>query len=123
MLSASQVFHHRLLYTICFLCAVITSYSLSQLGLLATLIVSGFLFCGILVWKDRRPKDFVIANYATRVFVSLIFALVFFVSYVVVRKVQPANHRAYNLAALAIWFALLGHRLWIKRDLKSRRVK
>jgi hypothetical protein len=50
-------------------------------------------------------------------------ALVFFVGYLVIRKVQPTNYRAYNLAALAIWFAVMAYLLWTKNRLKRNCAK
>jgi hypothetical protein len=114
---------HRLLYTICFLGAVISSYSLSELGLFVTLITVGLFLCAILAWRGTRPQDFVIANYGPRLFISVMWALVFFVSYLIVRRVQPTNYRAYDLAALAMWFAVMAYLLWTKNGFKSSRCK
>ena len=114
---------HRLLYTICFLGALISSYSLSELDLFVTLITVGLLLCGILVWRGKRPQDFVIANHLPRLFISVMWALVFCVSYLIIRRVQPTNYRAYNLAALAMWFAVMAYLLWTKNGLKSRHTK
>jgi hypothetical protein len=114
---------HRLLYTICFLGAVISSYSLSELGLFVTLITVGLFLCAILAWRGTRPQDFVIANYVPRLFISVMWALVFFVSYLIVRRVQPTNYRAYDLAALAMWFAVMAYLLWTKNGFKSSRCK
>jgi len=119
----SQMTQYRLLYTICFLGAVISSYSFSELGLFVTPVIAGLLLCGMLVWRLKRPQDFLIANYLPRLFISAMWAFVFFVSYLVVRKVQPTNHRAYNLAALGIWFALMAYSLWSKNGLKGGRTK
>jgi hypothetical protein len=101
-----------LIYTICFLGAVLSSYSLSQLGIFLTLIAVGLLLCGIMVWRGRRPQDFVIENYLPRLFISTMWAIVFFVAYLVVRRVQPTNYRAYDLAALGIWFAFMAYSFW-----------
>jgi hypothetical protein len=113
----------RLLYAIYFLVAVASSYSLSELGLLVTLVTVGLLAGAMLVWKRKRPQDFLIANHMPRIFISLMLAFVFFVGYLIVRKVQPTNYRAYNLAALAIWFAVMAYLLWTPRRLKSNRAK
>jgi hypothetical protein len=98
--------------------AVISSYSLSQLGILLTLMMVGLLLCGILIWRQTRPQDFVIANYLPRLFISTMWAIVFFVAYLVVRTVQPMNYRAYDLAALAIWFAFVAYSFWARNNLK-----
>jgi hypothetical protein len=103
----SQVIQHRLLYTVCFLGAVITSYSLSQLRHLVTMVIVGLLFGSVLAWRGARPQDFAIKNYLPRLFISVMWSFVFFASYLVVRKVQPTNYRAFDLAALGIWFALM----------------
>jgi len=89
----------RLLYAIYFLVAVASSYGLSELGLLVTLLTVGLLVGAMLVWKRKRPQDFLIANHMPRIFISLMWAFVFFVGYLIVRKVQPTNYRAYNLAS------------------------
>ena len=94
-----------LIYTICFLGAVLSSYSLSQLGIFPTLIAVGLLLCGIMVWRGRSPQDFVIENYLPRLFISTMCAIVFFVAY---RRVQPTNYRAYDLAALGILVCVHG---------------
>jgi hypothetical protein len=107
-----------LIYTICFLGAVLSSYSLSQLGIFLTLITVGLLLCGIMVWRGRRPQDFVLASYLPRLFISTMWAIVFFVAYLVVRRVQPTNYRAYDLAALAIWFAFMAYSFWARNGFK-----
>jgi hypothetical protein len=121
--AMSAMIQRRLLYAICFLGAVVSSYSLSELGLFVTLITAGLLLCGILVRRGKRPQDFIIANYLPRLFISVMWALVFFVSYLIVRRVQPANYRAYNLAALAMWFGVVAYLLWTKNGLKRRHSK
>lgn len=118
-----RIIQHRLLYAIYCLVAVISSYSLSELGLFVTLVTVGLLVCATLVWKRKRPQDFLFANHMPRIFISLMCAFVFFVGYLVVRKVQPTNYRAYNLAALAIWFAVMAYLLWTKNRLKSNGAK
>jgi hypothetical protein len=45
-------------------------------------------------------------------------AIVFFVAYLVVRRVQPTNYRAYDLAALAIWFAFMAYSFWARNGFK-----
>jgi hypothetical protein len=118
-----QIIQHRLVYTIYFLVAVICSYSLSELRLFVTLVTVGLLVCALFVWRANRPQDFFITNHMPRLFISAMWALVFFVGYLAVRKVQPTNYRAYNLAALAIWFAVMAYLLWTKDRLKSNRAK
>lgn len=98
---------HRLLYAICFLVAVISSYVISQLGLIATCINVVLVLSGVLAWKNKRPQDFILTSHLPRVFIGLMWAFVFFAGYLIVRKVQPMNYRVHNLAALAIFSALL----------------
>jgi len=105
--SVSQVIQHRQLYTVCFLGALITSYSLSELSHFATVVIVGLFFFGILALRRARPQDFAIASYLPRLSISAMWAFVFFASYLVVRRVQPTNYRAYDSAGLAIWFALM----------------
>jgi hypothetical protein len=95
------------MYANYFLFAVITAYVISQLGFLATLITIALMLAAIPPWRKRRPQDFKMANYLPRVFISLMYALVFFTSYLIVRTTQPTNYRAENLAALAIVSVLL----------------
>ena len=45
-------------------------------------------------------------------------AIVFFVAYLVVRRVQPTNYRAYGLAALGIWFAFMAYSFWARNGFK-----
>jgi hypothetical protein len=118
-----QIIQHRLVYTIYFLVAVFSSYSLSELGLFVTLVTVGLLVCAMLVWRANRPQDFFITDHMPRLFISAMWALVFFVGYLAVRKVQPTNYRAYNLAALAIWFAVMAYLLWTKNRLKRNCAK
>ena len=94
-------------YAIYFLVGMIFAYVTSQLGLLATVIAVAVTLSGILLWRKKRPQDFIIPNFYTRVFVSAMYALVFFASYLIVRRAQPTNCRVHNLAALAIVFLLL----------------
>jgi hypothetical protein len=116
-----QITQHRLLYMICLSGALITSYSLSELGLVATLVSVGLLLCGMLVWRGSRPQDFLIVNYLPRLFITVMWTVVFFIGYLVVRRVQPTNYRAYDLAALAVWFSLMSYSLWTKNRLKKPR--
>jgi hypothetical protein len=46
-------------------------------------------------------------------------AFVFFASYLVVRKLQPTNYRAYDLAGMTTWFALMAFLTWAKNGLKG----
>jgi hypothetical protein len=103
----SEPSQHRLLYAICFLVAVISSYAISQLGLIATCTNVVLVLAGVLAWKNKRPRDFILTSDWPRVFIGLMWAFVFFAGYLIVRKVQPMNYRAHNLAALAIFSALL----------------
>ena len=88
------------LYPAYFLFAVIMAYANSQLGFFGAAVVVLLMLTGILFWKKRRPQDFKITKYL-RVFLTLMFGLVFLSSYFVVRAIQPANYRAENLAGLA----------------------
>jgi hypothetical protein len=72
---------------------------------------------------SNRPQDFFITNHTPRLFIIVMWALVFFAGYLVIRKVQPTNYRAYNLAALAIWFAVMAYLLWTKNRLKRNCAK
>jgi hypothetical protein len=103
----SQVSEYRWIYASYFLFAVITAYVVSQFGLIATLIAVSLMLSGILLWRKRRPQDFQMANYLPPVFSSLVYALVFFTSYLIARATQPTNYRAETLAALAIVSVLL----------------
>ena len=67
------------LYLAYFLFAVIAAYAISQLGLFGTAIVVLLMLSAVLFWKKRRPQDFNITTYI-RVFVALMFALVFLTS-------------------------------------------
>jgi membrane protein DedA with SNARE-associated domain len=100
-----------------FLFAVISAYVISQLGFLGTVIAVVLMLSAILLWRKRRREDFKIASYLHRVFISLMCALVFFTSYLIVRATQPSNYRAEDLAALAVLGILLASYFgWIGRD-------
>jgi hypothetical protein len=103
----SQASEYRWLYASYSLFAVIAAYVISQLGFLATLVTVALMLSVVLLWRKRRPHDFTIANYLPRVFLSLMYALVFFTSYLIMRKTQPTNYRVHNLAAIAILSVLL----------------
>jgi uncharacterized membrane protein YgaE (UPF0421/DUF939 family) len=94
-------------YAIYFLVAVIFAYVTSQSGLLATVIAIALTLSGILLWRKKCPHDFVTPSYYIRVFVSVMYAVIFLFSFLIVRKTQATNYRANNLAALAIFFLLL----------------
>src|SRR5215470_7468924 len=103
------------LYVVLSLLVVILSYSLSQWNFLATFIYLALSLCGILAWRSSRPQDFLIANYLSHALIALTWALIFFASYVLVRKFQPANYRVRLLveawilsAALALYFGSAG---------------
>jgi hypothetical protein len=98
---------HRWPFVIYFLFAAICAFAISQWGLLATLITVGLSLSGVLLWRRRRPQDFVIKDYRPRVLVSLMYAVVFFSAYLIVRRTQPTNYRGYNLLALAVLSILL----------------
>jgi uncharacterized membrane protein YbhN (UPF0104 family) len=103
----SQRSEYRWIYANYFLFAAITAYVISQFGFLATLITVSLLLSAILFWRKRRPQDFRMASYLSRVFISLMYALLFFTSYLIVRATQPANYRAEHLAILAIVSVIL----------------
>jgi NADH:ubiquinone oxidoreductase subunit H len=69
---------------------------------MAALITSG-----MLLWRKKRPQDLVIASYWTRVLIALMYVLLFLGGYLLVRRIQPTNYRANDLAALAIVSLLL----------------
>ena len=97
----------RTLYVVLSLFAVVLSYSLSQCSFVTTLIYLALSLWGILVWRSRRPKEFFITNYLSQALVALTWALIFFASYVIVRRAQPANYRVEHLAAAWILSAAL----------------
>lgn len=95
------------LYAGYFLFAVISAYVISQLGFLGTVIAVVLMLSAVLLWRKGRPQDFKTVSYLQRAVISLLFALVFFTSYLIVRATQPSNYRAEDLAALAVLGILL----------------
>jgi hypothetical protein len=70
------------------------------------------MLAAILPWRKRRPQDFKMANYLPSVFISLMYALVFFTSYLIVRATQPTNYRA-EFGSIGNRFCPIGYLLWI----------
>jgi hypothetical protein len=103
----SQTIGNRLVYVSYSLFAAVTSYVISQLGFLATFINAAIIVSVVLLWRKKRPQDFTFVNLSPRVSVTLMCALVFFVSYLIVRKTQPENYRLEHLAALVVFSVLL----------------
>jgi len=97
----------RRLYAIYLLYALTISYVISQLGFLATLITVALTVPAVILWRNKRPQDFTVQNYLLRVFVACMYALVFFAGYLILRKTQPMNYRANNLAAIGVASFLL----------------
>ena len=90
-----------------FLIGVIFAYAISQLGLLATVILVSLTVSGVLLWRKKRPQDFILPSHNPRALMSLIYALIFFASYWIVRMAQPTNYHVHNLAAITITFVLM----------------
>ena len=103
----SQTSGNRLVYASYALFAVVTSYVISQLAFIATFITAAIMVSGVLLWRKNRPQDFTFGNHSPRTFVTLTCAFVFIVSYLIVRKTQPANYRVEHLASLAVFSVLL----------------
>lgn len=88
-------------YVLYFLHAVVFSTVISQTGFLLTLIAVVVTVLGLVVWRRNRPDDFVVRGPLPRVLVALTYALVFFAGFQLLRKVQPMNYRANDLAVLS----------------------
>jgi len=107
------------LYAVYFLFALILSLVISQLDFVATFITVALSLAALILWRYKRPQDFAIQGYLPRVFVAVTFVIVFFAGFLVLRKTQPMNYRANDLAALAflsLFLALyFGAAAWKKR--------
>jgi hypothetical protein len=95
------------LYTAYFLHAPIFSIIISQFDFVATTIAVIFTVLGVILWRRKRPSDFIVRNYLPRVLVSSTYALLLFAGFLLLRKLQPLNYRRNGLAALGIFTALL----------------
>ena len=65
-------------------------------------ITAALLMSGMVLWIKKRPQDLQIPSYWRRVFIALMYAILYLGGYFLLRKVQPTNYRANDLAALAI---------------------
>jgi hypothetical protein len=115
----TQAGRQRRLFAIYLLLALVIGYAISQTNLIGTVIAAALSTSGILLWRKKRPEDLVIANYWIRVLIALMYSIVFLGGYLVVRKFQPANYKANDLAALAILSFLLAIYFAVAGD-KSR---
>lgn len=109
-----------LLNSVFFIFALITTYVQSQLDLTATIVEVTIAVLGVLIWRKKRPHDFTVASSASRVFICLSWALIFFGSYLILRTTQPENYRLPGLVALGIlclllaaYFGSIGKKHWI----------
>jgi hypothetical protein len=95
-------------YALCFLHAVVFSAVISQTGFLPTLIAAVVTVLGLVVWRRNRPQDFVVRSSLPPVLVALTYGLVFFAGFRrLMRKIQPMNYRANDLAVLSVVCLLL----------------
>ena len=95
------------LYTAYFLHALIFSFIISQFDFVATTIAAIFTVLGAILWRRKRPNDFVVHSYLPRVLVASTYTVVSFVGFFLLRELQPMNYRRNDLAALGIFSALL----------------
>ena len=95
------------LYTVYFLHALIFAFVISQFDFLAASLVALFSALGAILWRRKRPGDFVVRNYLPRVLVASTYALVFLAAFFLQRYFQPMNYRRDVLAAVSIFAALL----------------
>lgn len=95
------------LYTAYFLHALIFSFIISQFDFVATAAAVVLTVFGAILWRKKRPNDFIVRNYMPRVLVSSTYALVSFAGFFLLRDLQPMNYRRNDLAGLAILSALL----------------
>ena len=112
----------RRLFAIYLLLGLVIGYVESQTSFLGTLITAALLMSGMVLWIKKRPQDLQIPSYWTRVFIALMYAILYLGGYFLLRKVQPTNYRANDLAALAIlslllaiYFALAGKKSRLAR--------
>jgi cytochrome bd-type quinol oxidase subunit 1 len=103
----SQRGQQRRLFAIYLLLGLIIGYVTSQTNLIGTATAAALITSGMLRWRKKRPADLAIATYWRRVLIALMYLLIFLGGYLVVRKSQPTNYRANDLAALAILSLLL----------------
>ena len=110
-----------MLYAVFFSFAAITSYIVSQFGLTATCTEVVLAVSGVLVWRTRRPQDVTIESNSQRVFICVIWGLIFLGAYLILRATQPANYRLQGLVVLgtvslllASYFGSIGKGHWIK---------
>jgi hypothetical protein len=94
-------------YALYFLHAVVFSAVISQTGFLPTLIAAVVTVLGLVVWRINRPQDFVVRGSLPPVLVALTYGLVFFAGFRLMRKIQPMNYRANDLAGLSVVCLLL----------------
>jgi hypothetical protein len=118
----TQSGQQRRLFAIYLLLGLVIGYVISQTNLIGTVIAAALITSGILLWRKKRPADLVIANYWIRVLIALMYSIVFLGGYLLVRKSQPANYKANDLAALAILSFLLAIYFAVAGD-KSRFAK
>ena len=111
----NQAGQQRMLFAIYLLLGLIIGYVISQMNLLGTVITAALITSGMVFWSKKRPQDLLIASYWTRVFIALMYAILYLGGYFLLRKIQPTNYRANDLAALtivslllAIYFAVAG---------------
>jgi Ni,Fe-hydrogenase I cytochrome b subunit len=110
------------LFGIYLLLGLVLGYVDSQTSFLGMVITAALIASGVVLWNKKRPQDLQIPSHWTRVFIALMYAILYLGGYFLLRKVQPTNYRANDLAALAIlslllaiYFALAGKKSRLAR--------